>query len=484
VAGGGGWTLLQLRPAHPTPARRAYERANSHLYRFQYSDAKREFSEALRLDPTYAVAALGRALTCLRMGSRGEADSAFARADSLKDLCHDRRDRLWIRYRVAEYHRDRSDQLAALQELRSTYPDDPRTRELEAERAQADGDLDLGTRRLQEVVEACPDRVDLLNRLGYLCLERGDYDAAIAYLRRYAFYAADAANPHDSLGEIFLATGRYFESAQEYLAAIAIDPGFSSAILGASNALLITGQLRRAENLLRTAHDQLALDGQLPRYHLSQIQILFSRERWGQLQTEVDRRLQLPEFEESNALGAALWMRTLQCVASTRQGDAELARAQRDSLLAHSAALRTALPETAESSREVLELLDSSVRATYAVRFGDRPVQRLAQLRSEVEASSLAPYQLLSFRSLLAQALQDHGLYEESLEVSETILRSHAAHPRTNLLAAQSLIELGRNDEALARLGVGLSTLRYADANLPLLEKMKRLRERLEPPSS
>jgi hypothetical protein len=161
-----------------------------------------------------------------------------------------------------------------------------------------------------------------------------------------------------------------------------------------------------------------------------------------------------------------------------------LARAQRDSLLAHSAALRTALPETAESSREVLELLDSSVRATQAVRFGDRPVQRLAQLRSEVEASSLAPYQLLSFRSLLAQALQDHGLYEESLEVSETILRSHAAHPRTNLLAAQSLIELGRNDEALARLGVGLSTLRYADANLPLLEKMKRLRERLEPPSS
>lgn len=45
--------------------------------------------------------------------------------------------------------------------------------------------------------------------LGYLELSRGNYELAIEHMQKYAFLAPDLANPHDSLGEVYLAIGRY-----------------------------------------------------------------------------------------------------------------------------------------------------------------------------------------------------------------------------------------------------------------------------------
>jgi tetratricopeptide (TPR) repeat protein len=478
------WKAPFLFGEHRSAALAAFDAGNSHLYRFQYAEAEDQYRLALQIEPGFAMAELQRAQARWRVSGHAAAETAFARAESLAIKGANACEALWITYRAAVFRGDDSSRAAAYRQLQAEFPTDPYTLEIGAERARTDGDLGAAIAGLESVLAARPDRVDILNRLGYLELERGDNERAVAHLKRYVFYAPDAANPHDSLGEIFLATGRYFESAQEYLAAIEIDPGFTSSILGATDALVITGQLQRAENLLRTAHDQLEVEGRLPRYHLSQTQILFAKEQWAQLDAEVDRRVREPEFDDAAAIGPTLWMRALQCIATTREGKATRAKAQLDSLASQTTTLRLALPEEAAAWRKVLELMESSVRATVAVRFGDKAIQRLAQLKSNIDTAGLQAHQLLPFRTLLAQALFDHGLYEESLLVTDSNLALHPAQPRSNLLAAQSLVELGQESNALARLSVCIATLQYADAGHPLMSAAQRLMDRLRPPSS
>ena len=62
--------------------------------------------------------------------------------------------------------------------------------------------------------------------LGYLELNRGNYDQAIEYMQKYAFLAPDLANPHDSLGEVLMTIGRYEEAEQEFRAAVRMQPDF------------------------------------------------------------------------------------------------------------------------------------------------------------------------------------------------------------------------------------------------------------------
>ena len=55
------------------------------------------------------------------------------------------------------------------------------------------------------------------------------------------YIAPEQANPHDSLGEAFLYTGRYEEAIEEFKAALEIDPAFLWSARNLSEALSITG---------------------------------------------------------------------------------------------------------------------------------------------------------------------------------------------------------------------------------------------------
>ena len=60
----------------------------------------------------------------------------------------------------------------------------------------------------QRLVEIAQNWVIAYNQLGYIAMASGRFVEAEEYFTSYRFVAPDQANPHDSLGELYLLLGR------------------------------------------------------------------------------------------------------------------------------------------------------------------------------------------------------------------------------------------------------------------------------------
>ena len=67
------------------------------------------------------------------------------------------------------------------------------------------------------------------NQLGYITMMQGRFAEAEEYFTSYRFIAPDQANPHDSLGELFIVLGRYDEARNSFEQALVQKPDFTVA---------------------------------------------------------------------------------------------------------------------------------------------------------------------------------------------------------------------------------------------------------------
>ena len=89
-----------------------------------------------------------------------------------------------------------------------------------------------GPAEVVTLLEAEGYRIDSsgpLNRLGYELLGEGEISTAIAVFELNVRLFPDKANPWDSLGEAYLATGDQTSSIEHYRKALQVDPGFDHA---------------------------------------------------------------------------------------------------------------------------------------------------------------------------------------------------------------------------------------------------------------
>jgi tetratricopeptide (TPR) repeat protein len=109
--------------------------------------------------------------------------------------------------------------------------------DVEARLLAALGDYGQGSteRGAAELVKALRDGLagavlteDMINDVGYYCLENGFSEAAVVAFRFNAEQFPDSANAHDSLGEALVAVGRPAEAADSYRRALQLDPRLSS----------------------------------------------------------------------------------------------------------------------------------------------------------------------------------------------------------------------------------------------------------------
>jgi tetratricopeptide (TPR) repeat protein len=91
------------------------------------------------------------------------------------------------------------------------------------------------------------------NARGYSLLQTGEFQAALEQFEEVADREPDEENPWDSLGEGYLANGMAEKALEAYSRALAIEPTFSSSILGRGLALAALG--RYDEALQRELHD-------------------------------------------------------------------------------------------------------------------------------------------------------------------------------------------------------------------------------------
>ncbi|MBN2279731.1 MAG: protein kinase [Candidatus Marinimicrobia bacterium] len=93
---------------------------------------------------------------------------------------------------------------------------------------------------MHKALELDPDFGPALNALVYLYLkpENTDFEKALKTLNRYLELYPNEANPHDTMGDIYMAMGEIQKAIEKYMDASNIEPGFSEFRIGYAYALL------------------------------------------------------------------------------------------------------------------------------------------------------------------------------------------------------------------------------------------------------
>lgn len=190
-----------------------------------YHDEAREHLErALVLDPDFVLAKL---ILSEHLSSdkerRGKLLDEVAAAD-LDRLSE--RERFLVRRMLAQRAEQPDEVDRLVDEYLDRHPNDPWVLNLKASRCWSQGKMAAAERFNRRLVEVNPNWVIAYNMLGYGAMDQGEFAEAEEHFISYRFIAPDQANPHDSLGELYILLGRYDEAVASLEEALRIKPDF------------------------------------------------------------------------------------------------------------------------------------------------------------------------------------------------------------------------------------------------------------------
>jgi tetratricopeptide (TPR) repeat protein len=194
-----------------------------------------------------------------RLGRHKEFESEAARADSLTAVIENDERRMLAQLRLSHvgsspFH-DMRDSILARLEVET--PENIYVLEALAGKAKMSDDAEDEARAWMHILDVDPNYASSYNNLGYLELNRGNYDQAIEYMQKYAFLAPDLANPHDSLGEVLNVLGRYEEAEAEFRTAVKMQPDFYHSLINLGKTYIARGQLKTGLDILKKVHTQV-----------------------------------------------------------------------------------------------------------------------------------------------------------------------------------------------------------------------------------
>lgn len=257
LAGIAAWAALHARrpgrewTVASSAALAALERGLEAERKFYHAEAHRSFAEAVALDPACAACRLGMLRT-----SRLDRDRAEAAAKELAALDRESlndRERFLVDRTVARLTGDEERAAELAREFVRRHPDDPYALEAQANELWEERRFDEVERIYLRILEIDPNYVEVQNRLGYLAMAQGDFSTAEDRFRTYRYVAPDQANPHDSLGELYVLTGRWEEARAELEEALGIRPDFCASYENLIHVAVLTGDPQQALPVLRRA---------------------------------------------------------------------------------------------------------------------------------------------------------------------------------------------------------------------------------------
>jgi serine/threonine protein kinase/Flp pilus assembly protein TadD len=201
--------------------REAYEK-------FYFADARRDFEQAVDLDPEFATAYsyLFRVYDAL-----GNAEAARDVLEKLRKYGSrvSGKEGLYIQALLARYVERSNDKYVQLmEEIVKKYPEEKRIRTELAAVYNAQRKYEPAVAELKKVLELDPQYGFALNLLAYAYGNLNQFDEAIKYFQLYASVSPGDANPHDSLGELYFRMGKLDQSRKEFMEAVRIRPDFGS----------------------------------------------------------------------------------------------------------------------------------------------------------------------------------------------------------------------------------------------------------------
>ncbi len=457
-----------------------YEKGIDSREKFFWKEAADEFENAVKADSSFATAWVELAMARRSIDDTEGADKAIEKAYSLRDHVTEM-EQLYITYHYAIMTKDYKKSDMVLKEMAKKYPDDIRSILVRARWAWAAGNSDDAIQLYEDALKIDPSRVMCHNQLGYLYLQKGDYASAIANLRRYAYYAENQPNPHDSLGEAYEAAGHYDEAIGEYLKALEIRPSFYHSAVHLSSALAITGQIERARYTLGQAEDAMEKQGINTRYlvvHKLRVEeVGYNFEKVLKMTDEILAGLDKSSPSYYSMLLNVNIFRAFSLISLKRLNEAE--STMKDTETAWKA-LMDSSPSDIKARQEMTgEIIGGLLHASLDQARGRAFEDEADSLAEKLDASPLPPHELASWRCVLARVYYKGGEYDKSLAQAAALEADIPDYPFMTLLGAEASDKLGHSEKALNYLSRYMQVMRHADADHPGMKRAKELYAKL-----
>lgn len=451
-----------------------YDEGTADLHAFRLRAAVQKLEQCLQEDPALAEASISRTLAFLQLGERENMKRELARADSLTTALKDDRRRHVAQLRLSALGESRFGALrdSLYQVLQIEDPDNIFVLVAAAERAAMAQDDKAVEKAWLRILEEDPNFATSYNNLGYLELNRGNYEQAIEHMQKYAFLAPDLANPHDSLGDVYLALGRYEDAEAEFVKSVTMQPDFYHSLINLGKVYLARGELRRGLDLLENLRDKVAGSELEQRVDREIIVTYLKAGLNEELNRATVRFISRPANEAASADYRAIRLSYLGRLAE--------GRAVMDSNLA---AWRASPPYLDPDRAKIRQHIESSAKqfdgivADLAGNHARAAESWAAALR--ILQPGTGQHELFYLNYRVAEALRLTGRPREALAEIDPVLAINARLPESLLLKVRCHLELGEIETARQTLAQLEWALAKADADLPVVAEAAKLRSQL-----
>jgi tetratricopeptide (TPR) repeat protein len=211
-------------------------------------EAAREFDQAVKLDPDFALALASRGANTPGADGLKDIEAAKAKSSSIS-----KQEQLLIDAMLANRRGEVTKSAEAWAQLAEAVPGDWRVHAGRGSALFAAQKYPESIDSLNKAVEINPGAGPAYNMIGYAHLAQGQTGPAIDALSKYAAANPDEPNPHDSLGEALMAAGRFPEAEAAFRKAAGMATGFPIALEGVAYTKFFAGDWAAGRQALAEA---------------------------------------------------------------------------------------------------------------------------------------------------------------------------------------------------------------------------------------
>jgi tetratricopeptide (TPR) repeat protein len=255
-------------------AARYFETGMVHYENHRWNFALRDWNEAIKLDPNFALAYTWICFTTVDPAEES-ADRAKAVA-LLKNITP--AEQLMVRWMAGVHSDNYLEGISAMNDLLAMFPHDKRLNFLVAYWLYKQDQYDLAKKLTLKALTEDSKYATAYNQLAYLYSRGQDYPKSLEAASKYVELLPNEPNPHDSYGEMLRLAGHFQEALEQYRLALKIDPTFyiSQKELGETYSLMGEEEKARAE-YTKAIHDAPS-DGLRAEY-LQKLALTYVREK-------------------------------------------------------------------------------------------------------------------------------------------------------------------------------------------------------------
>lgn len=241
-----------------TEAKELYLKGRDLAEKLRATDARAQFEQAVKKDPTFALAHLGLANTA---GTAKEFFDALEKARTLSAKVSE--PERWMIAGLDAGARGLPERQKELYgKLTAAYPSDERAHNLLGGYHFARQEWAAAIAEYQRAIALAPSFSQPYNQLGYAYRFLSDYTEAEKAFQKYIQLIPDDPNPYDSYAELLMKMGRFEDSIKNYERALGVDPSFVASYIGIGNNQIFMGRTADARATFARLAQKARNDGE------------------------------------------------------------------------------------------------------------------------------------------------------------------------------------------------------------------------------